>query len=131
MYDNFYYAELLILIPLLISGFFLFVALKSTVDNVGKFFGTVFSILFGAIFLLILLMSGAIRPNSPDTAQVVEFLRKADENDVDVTYFDMYSKIKYKGKTIFPYAVRRPVIKYLEQQEQDEVNELIKEVIFD
>ena len=130
MYDNFYYVELLILIPLLISAFFLCVASKSKMEEL-VLSSIICSILFGLVFFVMLNMSGAGLPNSANTDQAVEFLRKANEDDVVVDHCGMYSKIKYKGRVVFPYAVRRPVINYFEKQEQDEVNELIKEVIFD
>ena len=131
MYNNFYYAELLILIPLVPLAFFLFVASYKELAGDLRFLSLMISVLLGALFLAMMFTLGASLPNSPSTKQAVEFLRKADENDVDVTYFNMYSKIKYRGRVVFPYAVRRPVINYLEQQEKAQANELIKEVIFD
>lgn len=130
MYNNFYYAELLVLIPLAISAFFLCVASKSTMEEL-VFSSILCSILSGLVFFVMLHLSGACLSNSSDTTQAIEFLRKVDKNDVNVVYCGTYSIIKYKGRVVFPCAVRRPVINYLEQQEKDEVNELIKEVIFD
>ena len=131
MYNNFYYAELLILIPLLLSAVLLRSALNIKLNDSDRSLNAMLSIFFGVVFFIVLFGSGGGLPNSADTNQVVEFLRKADKNDVDVVYFGMYSKIKYRDKVVFPGAVRRPVINYFDQQEKAQVNELIKEVIFD
>ena len=130
MYDNFYYLELLILIPLVLSAFFLCVASKSAMEEL-VLSSIVCSVFFGVVFFVMLHLSGACLPNSANTDQAIEFLRKADGNNVKVSCCGTYSIIQYKGRVVFPCAVRRPVINYLEQQQKDQVNELIKEVIFD
>lgn len=94
MYTDFYYAELLILIPPILSAFFLYLASSKRLDGDLRFLSIVISSLIGVLFFLMMCTSGVGRTNSPDTSQAIEFLRKADKTNVDVNYFNMYFRMQ-------------------------------------
>ena len=49
MYDNFYYAELLVLIPLVPSAFFLYLTSSKRLDSDLRFLSVIISGLFGVL----------------------------------------------------------------------------------
>ena len=64
MYNNFYYTELLILIPLVLSAYLLNLALNRSLDDELRNFSTVFSFFFGILLFLMMFSLGAGLPNS-------------------------------------------------------------------